>query len=312
MRNAPQGTKMDGRISNFMQIASLRRYEMTEGTERGLRILDCDNGRLRFLLNESKALDMMQLFDRGMNVSFISKNGFTAREIPFSKRFEGGMLYTVGLDSAGAREGFEVHGSFHNLPARVSEAVCNEKGIRIAAEIEDTELFGKNLVMRRVVTSALGSDSVTISDTLENRGTRAENYCLLYHVNIGYPFLDDGVKILSDAEDVIPRTHWAELDLKHRTTFRAQAENEEERCFFVKNKTPHIEAVNERLGRKVVLDYSGDTLPCLVQWNSNAAGDYALGLEPCTGYLDERFRYNVLPPRCNVRFFVTVSVRDLK
>ena len=83
---------MDGRISNFMQAASIRRYEMTEGKERGLRVLDCDNGKLRFLLNESKALDVMQLYHKGQNISFISKNGFTAREIPFANRFEGGML----------------------------------------------------------------------------------------------------------------------------------------------------------------------------------------------------------------------------
>ena len=135
---------MDGRISNFAQIASIRRYEMTEGAERGLRVLDCDNGRLRFLLNESKALDVMQLCHMGQNVSFLSKNAFTAREVPFSGRFEGGMLYTCGLDSVGAREGFELHGSHHNTPARVTRAEVNEKGILIEAEVRETALFGKN------------------------------------------------------------------------------------------------------------------------------------------------------------------------
>ena len=80
----------------MMQVASLRRYELTEGAERGLRVLDCDNGKLRFLLNESKALDIMQLYHEGQNVSFISKNGFCARETPFASRFEGSMLYTAG------------------------------------------------------------------------------------------------------------------------------------------------------------------------------------------------------------------------
>ena len=136
---------MDGRISNFMQAASIRRYEMTEGKERGLRVLDCDNGKLRFLLNESKALDVMQLYHEGQNVSFLSKNAFTSREIPFLGRFEGGMMYTCGLDSVGGREGFELHGSLHNTPARVILAECGEQGICIEAEIEDTALFGKNL-----------------------------------------------------------------------------------------------------------------------------------------------------------------------
>ena len=115
---------MDGRISNFMQAASIRRCEMTEGKERGLKVLDCDNGKLRFLLNESKALDVMQLYCEGKNVSFISKNGFTARELPFAERFEGGMLYTCGLDSVGGREGYDLHGTHHNYPAKVTRAEC--------------------------------------------------------------------------------------------------------------------------------------------------------------------------------------------
>lgn len=302
---------MDGRVSNLMQIASVRRYEMTEGRERGLRVLDCDNGRLRFLLNESKALDMMQLYDRGMNVSFLSKNGFTAREIPFSRRFEGGMLYTVGLDSAGAREGHELHGTFHSLPARVTRAECGEEGIRITAEIEDGELFGKHLILRRTVTSAVESDSVTVHDELINSGTRTENFCLLYHVNLGYPMLDEGVRILSDAEEVIPRTPLAKIDLSRRTVFRANEDNAEERCFFLKNKTPCVQAINERIRRRFVLSYSGDTLPCMIQWNSHASGDYALGLEPSTTFLDERFSYSTIRPSESVRFFVNFAVKDL-
>lgn len=181
---------MDGRISNLMQVASVRRYEMTEGKERGLRVLDCDNGKLRFLLNESKALDVMQLYHEGQNVSFISKNGFTFREIPFASRFEGGMLYTCGLESVGAREGYELHGTHHNAPARVTRAECTKEGVSIEAEIAESELFGRNLIFKRRVFSAVGSDSLEISDTLENRGACDERYCLLYHVNVGYPLLD--------------------------------------------------------------------------------------------------------------------------
>ena len=85
---------MDGKISNLQQIASIRRYKYTDGIERDLEVLDCDNGNIRFLLNVTKALDVMQIYHKGQNVSFISKNGFTAREVGFLNRFEGGMLYT--------------------------------------------------------------------------------------------------------------------------------------------------------------------------------------------------------------------------
>ena len=294
-------------VSNFAQIASIRRYELTEGKERGLRVIDCDNGRLRFLLNESKALDMMQLFDRGVNVSFISKNGFTSREIPFSKRFEGGMLYTVGLDSAGAREGFPLHGTFHNIPAKVIEAVCDENGIRVVAEIEDTELFGKHLAVRRTVESKAGSDNVTVVDVLENRGTRDEDYCLLYHVNVGYPMLDEGAYLVDDGE-AEPRTDWAAKHIESCRKMTAPVPNQEEMCYFLRLKTPKVTLYNPKFGRAFTLVFSGETLPHFVEWKSMASDDYALGLEPCTTELDKRFAYNTIGSGEKIAFRLSIYI----
>lgn len=300
---------MDGRISNFAQVASIRRYEMTEGTERGLRVLDCDNGRLRFLLNESKALDVMQLYHMGQNVFFLSKNAFTAREVSFSGRFEGGMLYTCGLDSVGAREGFELHGSHHNTPARVTRAEVNEKGILIEAEVRETELFGKNLFFRRRVCSAVGSETLEITDTLENCGTRAENYCLLYHVNVGYPMLDGGAELLDDAEEIIPRTPWAAEHLAERKKIGTPVDNEEEMCYFLRLKTPRVTLKNAALGKQFTLEWSQETLPHFVEWKSMASGDYALGLEPCTTELDERFSFATIEKGEKRLFSLKLSVQ---
>lgn len=302
---------MDGRISNFMQAASIRRYEMTEGKERGLRVLDCDNGKLRFLLNESKALDVMQLYHEGQNVSFLSKNAFTSREIPFLGRFEGGMVYTCGLDGVGGREGFELHGTLHNTPARVILAECGEQGIRIEAEIEDTALFGKNLLLRRRVFSAIGSETLEISDTLENRGTREEEYCLLYHVNVGYPMLDKGAKLTDDAAEVLPRTPWAADHIASRTQMTAPVENQEEMCYFLKLKTPRVSLKNAALGKAFTLEWSKDTLPHFVEWKSMASGDYALGLEPCTTQLDGSFAYSRLEQGGKREMKLSITVTKL-
>lgn len=300
---------MDGHISNFAQVASIRRYEMTEGAERGLRVLDCDNGRLRFLLNESKALDVMQLCHMGQNVSFLSKNAFTAREVPFSGRFEGGMLYTCGLDSVGAREGFELHGSHHNTPARVTRTEVNEKGILIEAEMRETALFGKNLLFRRRVFSAVGSETLEITDTLENCGTRAEDYCLLYHVNVGYPMLDEGAELLDDAGEIIPRTPWAAEHLAERKKIGAPVDNEEEMCYFLRLKTPRVTLKNAALGKQFTLEWSQETLPHFVEWKSMAAGDYALGLEPCTTELNERFSFATIEKGEKRLFSLKLSVQ---
>ena len=299
---------MDGRISNFQQVASIRRYTLSEGREKGLDVLDCDNGKIRFLLNVSKACDIMQLYHEGQNISFISKNGFTKRETPFLRRFEGGMLYTCGLDSVGGRDGFELHGTLHNIPAEIIRAECNENGITLEAIIRDTALFGKNLVLKRKIFTAIGGDSVTLEDTLVNEGYKTEEYCLLYHINVGYPMLDNGAKVIADVESYTPRTAWAKQNEDTMYEMNASTPNQEETCYFLNLKKPEITLVNERNGKEFTVSYSGDTLPCFVEWKSMASGDYALGLEPCTTELDNRFAYKTIELGEEIKFFVKILI----
>ena len=299
---------MDGRISNFQQVASIRRYTLSEGREKGLDVLDCDNGKIRFLLNVSKACDIMQLYHEGQNISFISKNGFTKRETPFLRRFEGGMLYTCGLDSVGGRDGFELHGTLHNIPAEIIRAECNENGVTVEAIIRDTALFGKNLVLKRKIFTAIGGDNVTLEDTLVNEGYKTEEYCLLYHINVGYPMLDDGVKVIADVESYTPRTAWAKQNEATMYEMNASTPNQEETCYFLNLKKPEITLVNEKIGKEFTVSYSGDTLPCFVEWKSMASGDYALGLEPCTTELDNRFAYKTIEVGEKIKFFVYISI----
>ena len=67
-------------------------------------------------------------------------------------------------------------------------------------------------------------------------------------------------------------------------------------------------ACNPKLGRTFTLSYSGETLPCFVQWNSAASGDYALGLEPSTTFLDENFAYRSLAPGGEVEFTLKMQI----
>lgn len=299
---------MNGKISNFAQVASLRRYTFTEGKEKGLDVIDCDNGKIRFLLNVSKALDMMQLYHEGQNVAFLSKNAFTAREIGFLNRFEGGMVYTCGLDSVGGRDGYELHGSLHNIPAQIVEAHCDENGIKVVALMRDTALFGQNLVLKRTVLSAIGSESVQIADELTNEGHSSTNYCLLYHINVGYPMLDEGAKVLASVEKCTPRTAWSDENAAHRECAGAPVVGQEETCYFLQLKEPKVSLVNEKLGKTFTVEYSKQTLPYFVHWKSMASGDYAMGLEPCTTELDNRFAYKTLEAGESVKFSVCLSI----
>ncbi len=302
---------MNGKISNFQQVASVRRYTLSEGKQKGLEVIDCDNGTLRFLLNVSKGLDVMQMYHKGQNVSFVSKNGFTVRETPFGNRFEGGMVYTCGLDSVGGREGFELHGTYHTIPAEVICTKCDEQGIVVVALIRDTALFGQNLVMQRTITSAIGGDSVQIEDKLTNLGYKDELYCLLYHTNIGYPMLDEGAKVILDEQACTPRTDWSKQNMDTRLSVEQPTDNSEETCYFMTLGKPEVSVVNPKIGKKFTLSYSKDTLPCFVEWKSMVSGDYALGLEPATTLLDDQFAYKTIKKQESVTFNLNLSVTEL-
>lgn len=240
----------------------------------------------------------------------MSKNGFTLRDIPFARRFEGGMLYTCGLDAVGDVAGREMHGSHHNTPAKITRAECTEKGILIEAEMSETALFGQNLLFRRRIESEIGDSEIKIADTLENRGFTDARYCLLYHVNVGYPLLDEGAQIVFDAASVTPRNDRAAQNMEDVSIIRAPEPGREETCYFLRMNAPRVSLVNRKLGKAFTLGWSGDTLPRFVLWKSMASGDYALGFEPATCELDGGFAYRTLPAGQSVCFSLTLGAED--
>lgn len=155
-------------------------------------------------------------------------------------------------------------------------------------------------------------DTLELEDTLINKGTKEEDYCLLYHFNLGYPMLDEGVRIESDTEEVIARNEHALKNMENRVCFLPAIPNEPESCYFIRHRKPEISVTNQRLSKKFTLSYSGDTLPCFIQWYSPASGDYALGLEPATTFLDDRFEYKKIKPAERVNFSFKLKVSDIK
>lgn len=124
-----------GYIGNPGQLYTLRRVTLEEGRARGTRVIEVATaGGLALDILPDCGLDIGQARYKGVNVSFMSKNGYDgpAAFIPYEENFlttfPGGLLYTCGLRSAGPanRDGGEyhpLHGRYHGLAA---EEVCAE------------------------------------------------------------------------------------------------------------------------------------------------------------------------------------------
>jgi hypothetical protein len=103
-----------------------------------------------------------------------------------------------------------LHGRIDNIPA---ENVSYERtmtrgvpGLVLKGTMKEGRIFGENLSLERKLAFSYEDDSITITDKVTNHGFGRRQFGLLYHLNYGYPLLQDGTKILLDSEEVTPRT----------------------------------------------------------------------------------------------------------
>ncbi|MBP5543178.1 MAG: DUF4432 family protein [Kiritimatiellae bacterium] len=309
IRQIAKGKGILAKIGSAEQLCMAQRVQITDGRGNGARQIYVANGKLNFVLSESNALDILRLWHEGTNVGFVSKNGLYTAPADFLGSFPAGMLYTCGLDAIGGIEGHPIHGRLHSIPAEIRELKADESDVKVVAEIRDTALFGQNLVMTRTVTAAAGASEIRIDDVIENRAFRKEKYCLLYHVNVGYPFVDEGARIVGDFIESKPRTPWAEHERATMLKVEPPADNMEETCYFHLTKDGRMSIENKALGKRFTVE---SDLRKFVQWKSRASGDYVIGLEPCTSWLDGEFAYSSIGPGKSVAHSLTLKVENTR
>ena len=295
-----------GYIGNPAQLVTLRRVTVNEGKAKGTEIIEVHTaGGLALDILPDAGLDIGQCRYKGMNMSWMSKNGYDSPaaispyETEFVNTFPGGLLYTCGLRSAGPanRDGGEwhpLHGRYHSLAAEHVSARLENDEIIVQGTVRETALFGHVLEVNRTIRIPAFGSSVTVEDTVTNLTPRDEEIMQIYHCNFGYPMLSEKAHlVLPQARETIPRTEFARTGLDRACEFDKPIDSEEERVFFQKmEKDFWARLENPILGVNMVISWSGDTLPILSQWRSMASGDYVLGLEPTNCYImgrhDER------------------------
>ena len=137
---------MNGKINNIEQVCSVKRLKYVSGRAKDLEILLVNNGKLAFELLVDKCLDIGTLYHEGTNISFLTAGGLNSAESEFDANFNGGFLYTCGLDTIGGRA-MPIHGRIHNIPAEVIKTEVSENGVEIVGVIKQSSLFGEKLLI---------------------------------------------------------------------------------------------------------------------------------------------------------------------
>ncbi len=292
----------EGYIGNPAQMVTVRRVTVSEGRAKGTQIIEVRNAAgLELDILPDAALDIGQTRFKGVNMSWMSKNGydspaaFTPVESEFVNTFPGGLLYSCGLRSAGPAnrdkgEWHPLHGRLHSLQAEQVSTEVTDEEIIVKGVTRETQLFGHLLEVKRTIRIPITGTSVTIQDEITNQTPRDEEIMQIYHCNFGYPLLSEKAKlVLPEDRETIPRTDFAKEALGRELEFDKPIDSEEERCYFQKmSKEFWARLENEDLGINMTISWTGDTLPLMTEWRSMASGDYVLGLEPCNCYINGR------------------------
>ena len=186
-------------------------------------------------------------------------------------------------------EELPLHGSIANTPVEQVNW-SNENGTLIIRTVtSDEQIFGRKLTLSRTISFPIAKDEFTLSDTITNTGCNKEAFEILYHMNMGYPLLDEDSIVRIASKKVIPRNEHAAGGIKDWMKMEKPTAGYQERCYYHEmGKKGHasIFQPKERLGLSI--DYDAEDLDCFIEWKMMGIRDYALGLECGNAYPDGR------------------------
>lgn len=293
-----------------------------DGRTLSLQKLALPNG-LAATVSWDRCMDITRFSYRGIPLAYLGRTD--ERNDPssaFERRFSGGMLYTCGLLNVGPGDETQpTHGRIHLQAATNRSVGRTGDSLILRGEMRESALFGENLLLRRELVFPLDRAEIRLRDTLTNQTPHAQPYMLLYHINLGYPFLSEHLKLrLPAGTETTPSTPAARSFGNGFADFAAPLANAEELDFShrlpSKQGICRLSAENRALGIRFTLRYSAATLPLLHQWRCLRSMDYVLGLEPANNLVNGRARPDadvhppVLEPFASISTAVTISLRS--
>jgi galactose mutarotase-like enzyme len=184
-------------------------------------------------------------------------------------------------------EQLTLHGRIANIPANKVEASIGDNALELRGVVEETTFFGPSYRLQTTYRVELGGNRLSITDVITNLGARPAPLMLLYHLNLGEPFLGEGSTVTVPSRDIVPRDERSgALGAGWNRYAAPQAGFAEEGYFF------HPVAQADGWCTAVLANRSGDnafgvrfkidTLPWFTVWKNTMALEegYVTGIEP--------------------------------
>lgn len=319
---------MNPYIGHDSQLYGVEEHRLVGGKGDGMRIYQVNNGKgLELTICPDRCCDIPRLRFKGINLSYMSPCGYAAPAYyegvgdKFLKTFTAGFLTTCGLQAVGTPgvdEGEELplHGSVGQLPCEQAYWTEEEGKLIVHGVVKDETIFGRKLRLTRKIIVSLEENSFEINDIIENTGDRVEPLEVLYHMNMGYPLLDEDSEITIPSVEVKGRDAHAAEDIENWMNMEKPTPGYQERCYYhtFKDGKGKASIYQPKLDIGLTMEFDANELDGFTEWKMMGVRDYVLGLEPgnCTpdgrAAMREQGMLKFLQPGEKKQYVVKISV----
>ena len=326
---------------------SIEKCRLYGGLSDGVDIITVNNGKLSFVVVPTRGMGVWKGEYQGTFLGWVSPIKDLVHPNNLNLEARGGLGWLDGFNEWIARCGLvnfgapgvdkirdnmgnekdvmlTLHGRIANIPAsRVKVRIGLEPPFELEVDgvVYERGMFGSNLKLATLISTVPGSNSLKISDTVENLRGVPDEMQLLYHCNWGSPFLGKGSRLVAPIRRVAPRDSRAMETIDSFDVYGSPDSRFVEQVYFMellsddKGRTK-VMLVDRDETKAVSVSFSVKELPCFTLWKNtiNVDQGYVTGLEPGTSFPNpkrferERNRVIKLKPGEEYRSKVVLSV----
>lgn len=306
------------RVGHISQIGGVQLLAFEDGPPRGVRLLEFRTGTgLVFKVGIERGMDVGYCEYGGMSLAWIPPTllpgpWYFGQEEGFGwlRTALGGLCTTSGMIHIGnpetasvehynfaprCTERYGVHDRVAMLPGQLLRYGERWEGddciLEAVGRVVQAQAYGENLVLTRRYTARLGESRFWIHDEIDNAGYLPAEHMLLYHMNIGFPIVDDGSAFIAPIAGS-PGTFAGSSPADGKGDFRRFIGPQKDWIYegyehnMLADADGHVPVaiVNEGIydGIGIYVVYCRDQLPAYIEWRMMGEGQYVVGIEPCT------------------------------
>jgi hypothetical protein len=323
---------------------AVRQRRLRGGLSDGVDVVEIDNGALKLEVLPTRGMGIWRGRFQGLPIGWNSPVKHPVHPAFVNQTERGGLGWLAGFNELVCRCGLSfmgppgrdadqpdhpilgeltLHGKIANLPAhRVTVSVDHQQScIAVTGIVDECSMFGPCLRLASTIQTDAGSNRCTIIDEVTNLSAKPAEFELLYHINVGPPFLEPGSRFLAPIREISPRDDRAAEGIDEYERYAAPDASYAEQAYYFR-----LMGDAQQRGVVALRNASGDAalslrfplaeLPCFTLWKNTAAeaDGYVTGLEPGTNFPNlrsferSRGRLLSLAPGATRRMSVELSI----